>query len=279
MAYQKIEGAEEKGRPFLSRDAYESEVPAITSAKRPAKVNFSQPLYRVSFFVTGRCNMNCGFCSQKQFRDNHGDMDLAVAKQVIDTIKTSDIRPIFSVTGGEPTLWPHLVELFEYASAAKCFTESWMFSNGTLIEHIEKLIGGGLLDFYRTNAANCRSECYEIKKRFPENVKISPAGHYSIIKKMKLNSIPAECNCPGVAVQGDKIYACPNMYSITKRHKLDIEPYIGRFIYSVDDDWISGMREHELEKYQARFCMYCEANKKCQRQITDEKVLRYTSGI
>ena len=242
-------------------------------------MDFNKPLYRVSFFVTGRCNMNCANCSQKEFRDHHKDMDLAVAKNIIDTIKKSDIRPIFSVTGGEPTLWPHLVELFEYASKAKCFTESWMFSNGTSIEHIEYLLGHGLLDFYRTNAANCKPECYEIEKRFPKSVRITKAGHYYLPKKMLRNTIPAECNCPGVAVQGDKVYACPNLFSITTRHKLNTEPYMSRLIYSVNDDWISGMREHELEKYRSRFCMYCEANKKCQRQICDEKVLRYTSGI
>ena len=161
-------------------------------------------LWRVGLFVTGKCNMNCAHCSQAEFRANHGDMELDTAVKVINAVKNSGRKMVFSVTGGEPTLWPHLYEVFKLAKDAGCFTESRLFSNGSDCGQVEKLIADGLLSMYCTNAANCRPVCCELEKKFPSNVFISGGGHFPLIKTAVWNSIPAACNCPGVAVQGNR---------------------------------------------------------------------------
>lgn len=238
------------------------------------------PLYRVGLFVTGKCNMNCAHCSQAEFRANHGDMELETAIKVINAVKNSGRKMVFSVTGGEPTLWPHLYEVFKLAKDAGCFPEAWLFSNGSDCSQVEKLLSDELVTKYCTNAANCRPACHELKKKFPSNVVISGGGHFPLIKTAVWNSIPAACNCPGVAVQGNRVWACPNFFSIITRHHFDIEQYSKAFSCSVDDDWISFFAENETKKYTSRMCMFCEANKKCQMGVSqDEKIKRYSSGI
>lgn len=237
-------------------------------------------LWRVGLFVTGRCNMNCTHCSQKEFRENHGDMDLETVEKVCASVKKSGREMIFSVTGGEPTMWPHLHKAFELAHYAGCFPETWLFSNGSDCKQIDKLIDDGLLSCYKTNAANCRTECHELKKKYPKNVFISGGGHFPLIKRQVWNAIPAACNCPGVAVQGNRVWACPNFYSIITRHSFDMEQYRRDWSRSVDEDWITFFAENETKKFTSRLCMFCEANKKCQEGISqDEKVRRYSSGI
>jgi len=238
------------------------------------------PLWRIGLFVTGNCNMNCAHCSQAEYRANHGDMDFSVVERVCASVKNSGRKMIFSVTGGEPTLWPRLYDAFKLAKESDCFPESWLFSNGSDCGQVEKLIADGLLSFYRTNAANCKAQCRELKNKYPKNVLISEAGHFPLIKQTVWNSIPAACNCPGVAVQGDRVWACPNFFSIITRHNLDMNQYREAWSKSIDEDWISFFAENETKKYVSRICTYCEANRKCQAEVSaDEKVRRYSSGI
>ena len=266
--------------PILASDlAAFPEAPCHKSPQNVVHEN-KPPLWRVVLFVTGRCNMNCAHCSQKEFKTDHGDMDIATVEKICTAVKDSGRKMIFSVTGGEPTLWPYLHKAFEIAKSAGCFTESWLFSNGSDAKQIEKLIADGLLTHYKTNAANCRPECHELKKKFPKNVQISSGGHYPLIKSSIWNSIPAACNCPGVAVQGNRVWACPNFYSIITRHSLDMDQYRRDWSKSIDEDWISFFAENENKKFMSRVCMLCAANKKCQKGISqDEKVRRYSSGI
>lgn len=237
-------------------------------------------LSRVGLFVTGRCNMNCAHCSQAEFRANHGDMELETVVKIIESVKASGRKMIFSITGGEPTLWPHLYEAFKLAKDAGCFPEAWLFSNGSDCAQVEKLLADGLITKYCTNAANCRPACHELKKKFPSNVVISGGGHFPLIKTAVWNSIPAACNCPGVAVQGNRVWACPNFFSIITRHGFDMEQYRAEWSRSIDEDWISFFSENETKKYASRICMFCEANKKCQAGVKqNEKIKRYSSGI
>jgi hypothetical protein len=238
------------------------------------------PLFRLNLFVTGRCNMDCAHCSQAEYRHGHGDMDIAVARAAISAVKASGRTMVFSATGGEPTLWPHLRELFEIVHDAGCFSETWLFSNGTRCDLIRPLLEHGLLGLYRTNAANCRAECRELARDFPGKVKISEGGHFPLIKRPSWNSIPAMCNCPGVAVQGDRVWPCANWYSIIVRHGFDLAAYREEWARPVESDWISFFALREQEKYASRMCMYCEANILCQKGVpVDEKVLRYSRGI
>lgn len=265
---------------IMSNDFKLLEVKQVTKSNQ-TKVHVNpEPLFRVGLFVTGRCNMNCAHCSQKEFRADHGDMELATVEKICDAVKSSGCEMVFGVTGGEPTLWPHLYDAMKLAKASGCFSQSWLYSNGTDCGQIDILITDGLLTRYNTNAANCRAECHELKKKFPQNVNISTGGHFPLVKKAQWNAIPAECNCPGVAVIGDRVWPCANFYSIIKRHHFDYEQYKKEWSRSVDEDWISFFAENETKKYNSRICMFCEANRKCQREIApDEKVRRYSSGI
>ena len=59
-----------------------------------------------------------------------------------------------------------------------------------------------------------------------------------------------------------------------------MEKYQSAWSVSVDDDWINFFSKNETKKYVSRMCMFCEANKKCQAEVSaDEKVRRYSSGI
>jgi hypothetical protein len=254
--------------------------PVAVTLIPPRKFANKPTLWRLNLFVTGRCNMDCAHCSQAQFRHDHGDMDFTVAETAIAKVRDSGRKMIFSATGGEPTLWPHLHRLFVLVKESGCFPETWLFSNGTKCELIRPLLAEGLLDCYRTNAANCRPECRELAKDYPDRVLISESGHYPLLRRPVWNSLPAQCNCPGLAVQGDRVWPCANWYSIIVRHGLDLGLYRDEYARPVGSDWIEFFAERESEKYTSRMCTLCEANKLCQKVMPVEtKVLRYRRGV
>jgi pyruvate-formate lyase-activating enzyme len=65
---------------------------------------FSELLVR----LTSRCNQRCPFCSAPP---PHAEPDLGAVVAWLETALAGAPRPIVTLTGGEPTLWPGLAEL------------------------------------------------------------------------------------------------------------------------------------------------------------------------
>lgn len=65
------------------------------------------------FAVTTRCNMYCKGCYNTVKSDKCIDIDLDKAKRIIDNLAELSVLSV-SFGGGEPTLYPYIIELAEY---------------------------------------------------------------------------------------------------------------------------------------------------------------------
>lgn len=74
---------------------------------------FASPL-DAHFAVTTRCNMYCKGCYNTIKNEDIIDINLNKAKRIIDNLSELSVLSI-SFGGGEPTLYPHIIELAEYA--------------------------------------------------------------------------------------------------------------------------------------------------------------------
>lgn len=86
------------------------------------------------YYVTMQCNLNCVYCEDFGARRNHQVMQnptLEEARQILRIIRTGVDR--LWLTGGEPLLHPHIVELVRYARRELKFREISLISNGTLL--------------------------------------------------------------------------------------------------------------------------------------------------
>ena len=101
------------------------------------------------YYVTLQCNLNCAYCEDFGSRRNHQltpNPTLEDAKQILKVIRSGVDR--LWLTGGEPLMVPHLLDLLEYARHDLEFREISLITNGTLLsgkagndtntEHTEK---------------------------------------------------------------------------------------------------------------------------------------------
>ena len=86
------------------------------------------------YYVTLQCNLNCAYCEDFGSRRNHQltpNPTLEDAKRILKVIRTGVDR--LWLTGGEPLMAPHLVDLLDYARNTLKFREISLITNGTLL--------------------------------------------------------------------------------------------------------------------------------------------------
>jgi len=84
------------------------------SEERAHLTSSSSPLMRCELLVTDRCNFNCPYCRSAK---NKKDLSRADAFSTVGHwIKSGLVN--LRISGGEPTLWPYLVDLVTYARRA-----------------------------------------------------------------------------------------------------------------------------------------------------------------
>lgn len=88
------------------------------------------------FAVTTRCNMYCKGCYNTVKSDCNADIDLNKAKRIIDNLARLSVLSV-SFGGGEPTLYPHIIELAKYTRSKNILPN--MTTNGlTMTEDFAK---------------------------------------------------------------------------------------------------------------------------------------------
>jgi MoaA/NifB/PqqE/SkfB family radical SAM enzyme len=92
----------------------------------------------ISLTLTNRCNLKCKMCGQwseqgymrEQPANLKQEMTLADWKRIIDELADHSISSLL-LRGGEPFLFPHIIELLEYINSKGIFTS--IDTNGTLL--------------------------------------------------------------------------------------------------------------------------------------------------
>ena len=126
--------------------------------QRAKTASDTSPMMRGEILLTDKCNFNCPYCRGVR-KDCQGEMNPSVVAQII-----RHWTPIKNIrfSGGEPTLYPHLVEAINYAK--KCGIERIAIStNGSAnINYYKKLIRYGVNDFSISLDACCASKGKEM---------------------------------------------------------------------------------------------------------------------
>ncbi len=108
----------------------------------------SRPPYMVSLRITNSCNHRCPVCGQygaygyimsepERRRELLKTLPVEAYKAMVDDL--ADYQPFYYATGGEPFLYPGLVELLNYAKARG--SSVFVVTNGVkLEEHAEEIV-------------------------------------------------------------------------------------------------------------------------------------------
>ena len=91
------------------------------------------------YYVTMQCNLNCVYCEDFGSRRNHQVTPappLEDAKRILKVIRSGVDR--LWLTGGEPLMHPHIVDLLAYARHELKFREISLITNGTLLSQNAK---------------------------------------------------------------------------------------------------------------------------------------------
>lgn len=94
--------------------------------RRPVPFNF----VIVEWMLSNVCNFNCSFCSSDYKAGTKRWLDLDVYKGTLEKIieQASPKKVWFKFTGGEPTLYPELIELLKFVRSTN--NKSFIMSNG-----------------------------------------------------------------------------------------------------------------------------------------------------
>lgn len=125
------------------------------SDDRAKNSSTSSDLWRCELILTHRCNFKCAYCRGLK-EEYQRDITLSEAKQVIDFWVNDRVHNI-RLSGGEPTIWPNLLNLVNYAKD-KGIERIALSSNGSAdLEYYKELINAGVNDFSISLDACCSS--------------------------------------------------------------------------------------------------------------------------
>lgn len=125
------------------------------SDNRCRTVSWYSDMQRCELILTDRCNFNCLYCRgiKKEYR---GDISFQQAKGIIDIWTSGNLHNI-RLSGGEPTLWPNLLELVKYIKSTNRDIEHIAIStNGSAnLDYYIELYKAGINDFSISLDACC----------------------------------------------------------------------------------------------------------------------------
>jgi organic radical activating enzyme len=80
------------------------------------EAEFSVPYKFIEWMITDKCNYDCSFCGDENKIGARGRLDLETNKKIVDAIAAACKGSPYWVqlTGGEPTIYPKLIELLSY---------------------------------------------------------------------------------------------------------------------------------------------------------------------
>lgn len=85
----------------------------------------------LEWMIGNTCNYDCSFCSPEIKSGSKRFLDLSTYKNIIDKaiLESGDKKIWFKITGGEPTLYPNIIELMSYIKERGQFT--YLITNGS----------------------------------------------------------------------------------------------------------------------------------------------------
>ena len=126
------------------------------SDRRAKYSGICSPLYRCELILTTACNFKCKYCKPLQ-PTIQGTMSYEKAESIVARWCDEGLRNI-RFSGGEPTLWPGLIDLVEFAKCGGIRRIAVSTNGSASKEMYEELIGVGVDDFSIYLDACCASD-------------------------------------------------------------------------------------------------------------------------
>lgn len=128
--------------------------------KRAKNCSSKSPLWRCELLVTSRCNFNCIYCRKREAQD----LTLKHTVKIL-TLWIKDRLRNVRFSGGEPTLWPHLVDAVKFCKSNQVKRIA-ISTNGSAPQSLyEKLIKAGVNDFSVSLDACCSETAEKMAER------------------------------------------------------------------------------------------------------------------
>ena len=85
---------------------------------------------KLTIRVIGRCNFHCPACSTFSSPGRKGILSVDDFHKIVDILRQVNFRGVLNISGGEPTLHPHLRPLMRWASEQLTAAKIILFTNG-----------------------------------------------------------------------------------------------------------------------------------------------------
>ena len=122
---------------------------------RAKTASSTSQLQRCELILSDACNFKCPYCRGLR-KDISGTMDISKAKYIIDLWAKDNLKNI-RLSGGEPTIYPHILELVRYAKS-KGIERIAISTNGYADASLyHSLIDAGVNDFSISLDSCCSS--------------------------------------------------------------------------------------------------------------------------
>lgn len=178
----------------------------------------------LSIFCTTQCNLSCPLCACQWIMRRYPKYDLSIdaLDRFIARCETIDVHFAWAwFTGGEPTLWPDLVEGIKRLHASPSFGKLRIKTNGVHIERLDPVIDKideVVITVHHENAKLAASLAG--RKKF----KFWAEHHRKVPDKPIPNSIPAPCICHHVPFYFDgRLYVCPGVAQVHPKRGIPLE--------------------------------------------------------
>lgn len=123
------------------------------SESRCATASETTPIARAEIVLSDACNFKCPYC-RGQRRDLKKHMSLDDAKRSVDVLASENTINL-RLSGGEPTVWPGLVELVKYAVESGIRRVAISTNGSASVGLYQDLIDAGVTDFSVSLDACC----------------------------------------------------------------------------------------------------------------------------
>jgi len=165
-------------------------------------------------FPTFECTLNCPRCYQKGHRGQSMSWDtFCRVRQMLNKIEPKEI--VF--TGGEPTMWPFLVDAIEVVYE---------------IARVRVITNGFNCNIEDYGCADCiqvsdygginRMDIYRLKKQGGRKVKIQTPIHWTWDRSVT-SKLPGVCGCVGYSFAEQKVWPCAMAAALRTDNGLEIE--------------------------------------------------------
>ena len=125
------------------------------SDDRAKNASSTTPLWRCEVLVTNRCNFNCPYCRHV---GPERDMTWDEAKRVLDLWVNDGLKNV-RFSGGEPTLWKHLVKAVEHCNSNGVERIAISTNGSADLDLYTELVEAGASDFSISFDACCADDC------------------------------------------------------------------------------------------------------------------------